>query len=351
VSSVSTLIVLYSVNVFWRQLLMFDYDQTDQELRLMFEATPTGMIVTDQEGIVTFVNVQIEKLFGYPRSELIGQPIEMLIPERSRAGHPALRDAFMTRPQTRGMGQARDLRGLRKDGTEFPVEIGLNPFLSGDRLLVVGSVVDITERKRHEEHICAIMNELSHRSKNLLMVVVAIANQTVRRATTFGEFQKHFENRLLAISRCHDLLVEKGWTGASIEALIFAQLRPFMDDPANRIDLAGPPIVLNPDAAQNIGLALHELATNAMKYGALSSPEGQIIIRWDIDEERTPKKFRMSWRERGGPQVAPPTHEGFGHKLLSRFASGTPDTQVELAFAPEGFVWSLECQEDVLMRQ
>jgi PAS domain S-box-containing protein len=330
---------------------MFDYSQSDRDLRLMFEATPNGMIVTDQEGIITFVNVQIEKLFGYPRSELIGQPVEILIPERSRAKHPALRDAFMARPQTRGMGQARDLYGLRKDGTEFPVEIGLNPFLSGDRLLVVGSVVDITERKRHEEHIRTIMNELSHRSKNLLMVVLAIANQTVRWAATFGEFQKHFENRLLAISRCHDLLVERGWTGASIEALIFAQLRPFMDDPTHRIDLAGPPIVLNPDAAQNVGLALHELATNAMKYGALSSPEGQIIIRWDIDEERTPKRFRMSWRERGGPKVAPPTHEGFGHKLLSRFAACAPDTQVELAFAPEGFAWRLECQEDVLMRR
>lgn len=330
---------------------MFDYKQTDRELRLLFEATPTGMIVTDQDGIITFVNVQIEKLFGYPRSELIGRPVELLIPERSRTGHPALRDAFMARPETRGMGQARDLYGLRKDGTEFPVEIGLNPFLSGDRMLVVGSVIDITERKRNEEHIRTIMNELSHRSKNLLMVVLAIANQTVRRATSFAEFQKHFENRLLAISRCHDLLVEKGWTGASIEALIFAQLQPFMDDPAHRVDLAGPPIVLNPDAAQNIGLALHELATNAMRYGALSSPEGQIIIRWDIDTQRTPKTFRMSWQERGGPLVVPPTHKGFGHKLLSRFASGAPDTQVKLAFAPEGFAWSLECQEEVFTRR
>ena len=330
---------------------MFDYDQGEHELRLLFEAAPNGMIVTDQDGVITFANRQIEKLFGYPRGELIGRSIEVLIPERFRAAHPAMRAAFAKNPTTRPMGAGRDLYGLRKDGAEFPVEIGLNPFRSGDRMLVVGCVIDITERKRNEEHIRFIMNELSHRSKNLLMVVLAIANQTVRRATSFGEFQKNFENRLLAIARCHDLLVERGWEGASIEALISAQLQPFMDDPRSRVDAAGPPIMLNPDAAQNIGLALHELATNSMKYGALSSPEGQVVIRWDIDELQTPKKFLFSWQERGGPLVEPPTHEGFGHKLLTHIASETPDTEIRLAFAPEGFAWSIECQEQVFLRR
>jgi two-component sensor histidine kinase len=171
------------------------------------------------------------------------------------------------------------------------------------------------------------------------------------RATSFGEFQHNFENRLLAIARCHDLLVERGWAGASIEALISLQLKLFMDDPTSRVDAAGPPIMLNPDAAQNIGLALHELATSSMKYGALSSPEGQVVIRWDIDELQTPKKFRFSWQERGGPLVEPPTHEGFGHKLLTHIASETPDTEIRLAFTPEGFAWSIECQEQVLLRR
>jgi two-component sensor histidine kinase len=154
------------------------------------------------------------------------------------------------------------------------------------------------------------------------------------RATSFGEFQHNFENRLLAIAGFHDLLVERGWAGASIEALISLQLKLFMDDPTSRVDAAGPPIMLNPDAAQNIGLALHELATSSMKYGALSSPEGQVVIRWDIDELQTPKKFRFSWQERDGPLVEPPTHEGFGHKLLTHIASETPDTEIRLAFTP-----------------
>ena len=257
-----------------------------------------------------------------------------------------MRAQFAERPETRAMGAGRDLYGLRKNKTEFPVEIGLNPFRSGDRLLVVASVIDITERKRNEEHIRFIMDELSHSSKNLLMVVLAIANQTVQRATSFGEFQKDFESRLMALARCHDLLVEKGWEGALIEALIFAELKPFMVEPAVRLDVAGPPIILAPEAAQNIGLAFHELATNAMKYGALSSPEGRIVIRWDVDDRQTPKKFRLSWHEQGGPPVNPPTHQGF----LSHMAQGSSDRGVSLMFAPEGFAWNFECDAQLMLR-
>jgi PAS domain S-box-containing protein len=321
----------------------------DDQFRLLFEAAPNGMIVIDQAGAITFVNAQIEKLFGYSRGELIGQPVEILIPERFRAAHPGLRERFADNPRPRPMGAGRDLYGRGKNGNEFPVEIGINPLRSEDRAFVVASVVDISERKRNEEHIHFIMNELSHRSKNLLMVVLAIANQTVQRATSFGAFQKQFESRLMAIARCHDLLVERGWAGASIEALIIAQLEPFTDTAA-RIDAAGPPIMLHPEAAQNIGLALHELAINALKYGALSSPEGRIVIRWDVDRERT-KKFRLSWEERGGPPVDPPAYEGFGHKLLSRIAKDSPDTESGLVFGPEGLSWRLECSEQLLLRQ
>ena len=145
------------------------------------------------------------------------------------------------------------------------------------------------------------------------------------------------------------MLVEKGWSGASIEALIFAQLKPFMDEPGDA-DVAGPPIMLAPLAAQNIGLALHELATNAMKYGALSSPEGRIMIRWDVDDRQRPKKFRLSWHEKGGPPVNPPTHQGFGHTVLSHIAQGSSYTDAGLMFAREGFAWRFECEEQLLLR-
>jgi two-component sensor histidine kinase len=107
---------------------------------------------------------------------------------------------------------------------------------------------------------------------------------------------------------------------------------------------------LTPQAAQNIGLALHELATNAMKYGALSSPAGRIVIRWDVDDRQMPRKFRLSWQEQGGPPVNPPTHQGFGHRVLSHIAQGSSDTGVGLMFAPEGFAWSFECEEQLMLR-
>ena len=194
------------------------------------------------------------------------------------------------------------------------------------------------------------MDELSHRSRNLLSVVLAIAHQTVEQTTSFGEFQANFESRLMALARSHDLLVEKGWSGASIEALIFAQLKPFMDEPAARLDVAGPPIMLTPLAAQNIGLAFHELAANAMKYGALSSPEGRIVIRWEVDDRQMPKKFRLSWQEEGGPPVNPPTHQGFGYRVLSHIAQRSSNTDVGLRFAPEGFAWRFECEEQLMLR-
>ena len=178
---------------------MVVYGESDEQFRLPFEAAPNGMIVTDQDGVITFVNKQTEKLFGYSRGELIGRSVEVLIPERFQGAHPSLRAQFATQPKTRAMGAGRDQYGLRKNKTEFPVEIGLNPFRSGDRLLVVASVIDITERKRNEEHIRFIMDELSHCSKNLLSVVLAIANQTVGHATSFSEFQANFESRLMAL--------------------------------------------------------------------------------------------------------------------------------------------------------
>ncbi|MGA8292240.1 MAG: PAS domain S-box protein [Rhodoplanes sp.] len=311
----------------------------DEQFRPLLDAIPNGMMAIDEAGIITFVNSRIETMFGYSREELIGRGVEFLVPERFRAAHPALRDHFAKSLQTGPMGCGRGLSGLRKDTTEFPVEIGLNLFRTCDRVLVVASVIDITERERDEDRVRFIMDELSHRSKNLLMIVLGIANQTVRT----GDLQK-LESRLMALARSHDLLEENRWAGARVEALIYAQLGLFADV-IDRVDAAGPLIMLRPEAAQSIGLALHELVTNAMNFGALSSPEGRVAIRWDIDDQQTRKKFWISWQERGGPPVSPPGHKGFGCRLLSRIGTEAAAVEGALVFAPEGFSWRFETDE------
>ncbi len=175
------------------------------------------------------------------------------------------------------------------------------------RRRIIGVNVDITERKKQEDNLRFIMGELSHRTKNLLTVVQAMASQTARYSGSFADFEERFLGRIRALSQSHDLLVSQNWSGAPLRDLIWRQLMPFVEDQA-RVQAEGPSIFLRAEAAQSLGIILHELATNASKYGALSVPEGKIMIRWDI----APASVRLSWREWDGPAVKSSIHPGFG---------------------------------------
>ena len=162
-------------------------------------------------------------------------------------------------------------------------------------------MTDITERKAAEEHIQLLMREISHRSKNLLAVVQAIAGQTVRTSDSTKDFELRFGRRLQGLAASHDLLVNEGWRGAPLAELVRQQLAPFVETGSSRIELDGPDISLTAEAAQAIGLALHELATNAIKYGALSVPHGKVTVSWAFAANPgEPRHLQMSWIERAG---------------------------------------------------
>jgi len=244
---------------------------------------------------------------------------------------------------------ATEFRHRRGDGEGRWIEgHALVHFEGGGRerhaVSMVGTAQDITQRKRREEerkqqeereHF--LMSEINHRAKNLLSVVDAIAHQTATR--TPEDFIERFSERVQSLSANQDLLIRNEWQGVEIEALVRAQLAPFADLTGSRIVMGGPKLCLNAASAQAIGLALHELTTNAGKYGALSTDAGRVDIGWGTDGDT----FTMSWTEREGPPVSEPQRRGFGTVVMETMAERSVDGAVELDYAPSGLSWRLIC--------
>jgi two-component sensor histidine kinase len=171
-----------------------------------------------------------------------------------------------------------------------------------------------------------------------MAVVQAISWQTAKRSAGLQDFEENFTQRLEALARSHDLLVKRNWEGVVLEDLVRAQLAPFLDSSKKRLAAHGPDLLLMPKAAQDLGLALHELATNASKYGALSVPNGHIEIDWAIDGA---KRFQMTWRETGGPVMRSPARKGFGFTVITSTLSRAFNGEAKLGYSPEGLSWEL----------
>jgi PAS domain S-box-containing protein len=204
-------------------------------------------------------------------------------------------------------------------------------------VLMVGTAADITERKRAEEHQLLLVQELNHRTKNLLSVVQSIANQTA--ASNPTEFVERFSQRIRALSASQDLLVRSEQRGVEIAALVRTQLAHFADLIGDRIVIEGPVLSVTPSAAQSIGMALHELATNAGKYGSLSDDHGSVTIDWRIEDDQ----FSIGWIEHDGPRVKPPKRRGFGSTIISAVAQASVGGEVELNYDSSGVMWRLKC--------
>lgn len=205
-----------------------------------------------------------------------------------------------------------------------------------------GVLWDVTDRHEREERLSLLSREVNHRAKNILGIVQAIARQTASEVD--APYVERFQERLQALAANHDLLVRNDWKGVDLGALVRAQLAHFADLVGERIEVAGPPVRLGASAAQSIGMALHELATNAGKYGALSGPNGRVEIAWQMADGT----FTLSWIERGGPAVRPPTRRGFGTTVLKAMVQMSLGAEVELAFPAEGLSWRIECAADRL---
>lgn len=207
---------------------------------------------------------------------------------------------------------------------------------------LVSIMADVTDRKAAADHIQFLMREISHRSKNLLSVVQAIASQTGRSAGSIDEFQARFSRRLQGLAASHDLLLHQDWKGAALSDLTRDQVAPFVEAGSTRLSIAGPDVFMTPQAAEAVGLALHELATNAVKYGALSVSSGRVAVSWVVEHEGAAQSLlRLRWVERGGPFVTAPSRKGFGHVVFERIITNSLGGEVAMDFAPEGLSWEL----------
>jgi PAS domain S-box-containing protein len=257
---------------------------------------------------------------------------EILAGDGAAAIMAAKREVLATGEARRAEIPLEDARGIRWH------DLHIEP-LRNETNEIIGltcASVDVTERKEGEAHLRLLLRELTHRSKNLLAVIQAMARQTANHAGSTDAFLKQFGSRLQALAASHDLLVRESWYGASLGELIRSQLSSYLDGNAVQVSIEGPPIALKPEAAQSLGLALHELAINAAKFGALSVPTGRVSITWIRRESTVDNAVELDWREQLGPKVKVRRKKGFGTMVIERNLTRALDAKVNMDFDPDG---------------
>jgi PAS domain S-box-containing protein len=313
---------------------------SEQRLRFALNAAQLGWWQYDPLVRVVSGDPRFREIFDLADQEVaMDEIMKRVFPDdarRVRAAFEAALDTAISKPL------AITFRIERRDGKDRWLEAHGLAFFQGDgrerrAVRIVGTIADITERKENAEKAHLLTREINHRAKNMLSVVDAIAHQIF--AGHPEAFAGRFSERIQALSANQDLLIRNEWKGVEIGDLVRAQLAHFADLIGSRIDMQGPKLLLTGASAQAIGLALHELATNAAKYGALSRDTGRIDIRWGCDGD----SLNMSWIERDGPPVTEPERRGFGTTVMKAMAERSLDGAVQLDYARSGLIWRLTC--------
>jgi PAS domain S-box-containing protein len=298
------------------------------------------------EGIVETWNPAAERMFGYVANEAIGQHISILA-EPSR--HEEQRDLIRRAHGNETVGPY-DARRLRKDGSFVDVSVALAPVKAADGSLMSISVAihDISDRKEWEARQRLMTRELAHRNKNSFAVLQGILRSTLRTSRNPHEFAEAFSGRLHSLAAAQDILTANDWKGAELGALARHQLAAYVQNEDHRVDISGPEVNLPAEYAAPFGLIFNELATNALKHGALSVPTGNIQIIWRTERNLDSSiRIFLTWRERGGPEVTTQGPRGFGSTLIEKSLAGA---KVENAFDPEGLTCKIELTLNTLKK-
>ena len=312
--------------------------EIDERYRLILEsATDFAILSTDFEGRVTIWNAGARNMLGWEPDEIVGEPVPLIWTLEDRAGGVPQREMAAALKN----GRAEEERWhVRRDGSRFWANSLMMPLRdqSGATIGFLKILRDRSEQRRAAENQQTLINELNHRVKNTLATVQSIASQTLRTAPTPRDAREALEERLLALSRAHDVLTRQSWESAELGEIVTQALAAYRDRREDRIHIGGPDVRLPPRVALALSMALHELATNAVKYGALSCPGGSAAISWSVHDAATGKVLKLRWQERGGPKVTAPTRQGFGTRLIQRSLAAELGGEVAMAFAATGVV-------------
>jgi PAS domain S-box-containing protein len=304
-----------------------------------------AMFLMDAKGLTTFANPASERMFGWPAAEMLGHPLHELLHYRYPDGTPYPVDEC---PLGHALGSARTLSNhedvfYRKDGSPIPVSCSIASIVRDGVAEGAALIVrDITEQKQAEERRQLLINELNHRVKNTLAIVQGVAQQTFKGVNSPAEDRKAFEARLGALAAAHNILTRENWGHAQLAEIVSGAVAPFQRGQSERLEIVGRDLRLEPKMAVSIAMAVHELATNALKHGALSNESGRVSVRWYDYPGDTGPRLRWVWLEKGGPLVVEPKKRGFGSRMVERGLAAELRGTVTLQFANTGLICTVD---------
>ena len=308
-------------------------------LQAAIEATNEAVLITsadlDRPGpLIEYANPAFTRLTGHEAHEILGRCPRLLQgPLTERAVLDRMRTAL-----TAGETFQGEAVNYRKDGSTYFVEWLITPVPDAEGRIAhwISAQRDISERRAAEDRQEFMVRELHHRVKNTLATVQAVLNATMRSSLNIKEFGRALTGRIASLAKTHALITEDQAQAVSFLELLRTALQAYDNGRQNRLTLQGPPLLLPSELAVPIGMALHELTTNAITHGALAEPEGRIEVTWTVENEPAGRRFRWQWNEHDGPPVPLPTREGFGSKLLNRVLTAQIGAEVDIAFEPDG---------------
>jgi len=308
--------------------------EMSRRLAAIVESCDDAIVSKDLNGVITTWNKGAERLFGYMEHEIIGKPVTTLIPEDRQDEEKHILERIRRGDRIEHFETIR----RRKDGGLIAISLSVSPVSDETGRIVGASKIarDITEQKRKEEQIALLAREADHRTKNLMALAQATVHLT--HAETPEQLKSAIEGRLRALANAHAALAQSRWAGADLHHLVKEELSPYCHEDDPRVTFSGPSVMLEQEPAQAMALTVHELATNAVKHGALSGPNGRVSVEWRL---RPLREISFRWSEMNGPAVKPPTRNGFGKLVIERMICGQLNGELNFDWREDGLVCDL----------